>query len=212
MERFDVDRLQHVSQARSHASPADPICTSAPTQADTASEVLPPQGRTSAAEGSSRDASVSSEDTASHSALPSEGSAPVPALPLKSSMDAWGIAYGRGGGFMAGGVEGLQAVLQDSSTALQQELRTAESKMEVCDSTTCSNEMPSLAVLCCAVLCCAVLCCIGVVVSCCTNACIPGMMHRYVSVMACCPHGPECWCVQVARLPCWAAAFASHAL
>ncbi len=33
---------------------------------------------------------------------------------------------------MAGQVEGLQAVLQDSSAALQQELMTAEARMEVC--------------------------------------------------------------------------------
>lgn len=32
---------------------------------------------------------------------------------------------------MTGQVEGLQAVLQDSSTALQQELMTAEARMEV---------------------------------------------------------------------------------
>ncbi len=37
-----------------------------------------------------------------------------------------------GSGGMAGQVEGLQAVLQYSSTALQQELMTAEAKMEVC--------------------------------------------------------------------------------
>ena len=131
MERFDIDRPQHISQAPSRPSPADPPCASAPTQADTASEVLPPQGRTSAAEDSSRDASVSSEDRASHSVLPSKGRAQAPALPLESSMDAWGMACGRGGGVIAGGVEGLQAVLQDSSTALQQELRVAEAKMEV---------------------------------------------------------------------------------
>ena len=132
MERFDTDRSQHASQAASNPSPPDPPCASAPTQADTASEFLPAQGRASAAKGSPRDASVSSEDRASHSDLPSEGRAHAPALPLESSMNAWGIACGRGGGVMAGGVEGLQAVLQDNSTALQQELRTAEAKMEVC--------------------------------------------------------------------------------
>lgn len=131
MERFDIDRPQHVSQVPSRLSPADPPCGSAPTQADTASDVLPPQGRTSAAEGSSRDAFVSSEDRASHSALSSEGRAQAPALPLESSMDAWGMAIGRGGDVMTGGAEGLQTVLQDSSTALQQELRVAEAKMEV---------------------------------------------------------------------------------
>ena len=149
MERFDIDRPQHVSQAPSRPTPADPPCASAPTQADISSEVLPPQGRTSAAEGSPNDASVSFEDRASHSALPSEGRAHAPALPLEISTDAWGMAYGRGGGVMAGGVEGLQAVLQDSSTALQQELRTAEAKMEVC---ACHAAMKCQVLLCCPAL------------------------------------------------------------
>ena len=176
MERFDIDRPQHVSQAPSRPTPADPPCASAPTQADIASEVLPPQGRTSAAEGSPKDTSVSSENSASHAALPSKGRAHAPALPLDSSMDAWSMACGRGGGVMAGGVEGLQAVLQDSSTALQQELRTAEAKMEVCDA----------AMRCQVLLYCPALS----TYSCCTKSCQSwhaAQMHA--SHSTCCTHG-----------------------
>ena len=46
-------------------------------------------------------------------------------------MAAWVMPVEGQLGVMAWGVEGLQAVLQDSSTALQQELMTAEARMEV---------------------------------------------------------------------------------
>lgn len=146
MERFDIDRPQLVSQAPARPIPAETNHASAPTQADIASEALPPLGRASIAEGSHGAACVPSEDRASYSALASEGRAPAPALPLESSIHAWAMACGRGGGMMAEGVEGLQAVLQDNSSALQQELRTAEAKMEVC------NKMPSVISLSCIVL------------------------------------------------------------
>lgn len=131
MERFDIGRPVSQSQASSRPSPSDPPLAAAPTPTDAASEVLSHQGRTNAAEGRPGAVSVSCKDRANPSALPSDCGAHAPALPLENSMDAWGMAPARGRVMLAGGVEGLQAVLQDSSTALQQELMTAEAKMEV---------------------------------------------------------------------------------
>lgn len=151
---MDRPHLAH-SQASSRQTTTDPFLPSAPPHTDTASEVLPNQGRTDTAEGRLRAAPAfseagaspsawgPSEGRASLSALPSEGRADVYALgpsdgrahapvkPLTNGLDAWGMAHERSGSAMAGGMKGLQAVLQDSSTALQQELRTAEAKMEV---------------------------------------------------------------------------------
>ena len=136
MERFDIDRPQLVSQDSTRQPLAETKHASKTTQADTASEGLPPLGTSSVAEGNHRTA-CGPQDRASRSALASEGRAHAPALPLDSSMHAWGMACGRSGGIMAEGVEGLQAVLQDNNSALQQELRTAEAKMEVCNKMPC---------------------------------------------------------------------------
>ena len=153
MERFDIDR-PHLTQSQAFSTqpPTDPRLPSSPTRADATTETVLHLGRTGTAGGSPR---AAPQDRASPSAVappegraslsplpserraqagapgPSDGRASAPGVPLTNSLDAWGMACGRGGGMMAGGVEGLQAVLQDSSTALQQELRTAEAKMEV---------------------------------------------------------------------------------
>lgn len=161
MERFDIDRLQLVSQAPAKQFLDETNHAWAPTQADTASKAVPPLGTASVAEGRHKAACASFEDRASHSALAFEGRAHAAALPLDSSMHAWGLTCGRGGGMMAEGVEGLQAVLQDNSSALQQELWTAEAKMEVC------NKMPCVVLLPCSPL---IIRCFEFM-PCCTRAC-----------------------------------------
>ena len=130
MDRFDLHRPQQVSAPSPPPPQPNPSASpfpSAPTPADTAPDTLSSWDRGNAA--GDRDVASLSGDRA---AVPSQGSTSASALLLESYIAKRGMPVGRGGHFMEGGVEGLQAVLQDSSTALQQELLTAEAKMEVC--------------------------------------------------------------------------------
>ena len=129
MDRFELHRSQQVSAPSQPPPQPDP---SPPTPADAAPDTLPSWDRGNTAGDRDDPTATLFVDRAGASSGPFQGVTSASALLLDSCMAERGMPASTGGPFMEGGVEGLQAVLQDSSTALQQELLTAEAKMEVC--------------------------------------------------------------------------------
>ena len=138
MERFDLHKTQHglsYAHGQSAALHADlqPAPTEAYTNASVTATIIPHDESSTASEGRASPRSLAAGNSPSYAeAVPIQGRNSHSALHFGDGMLGRVTPLDGVGELTAGGVESLQAVLQDNSAALQQELMTAEAQMEVC--------------------------------------------------------------------------------